>query len=278
MLSERPTAPVNGGKLMAIAGNATLGLPMKRWSYSIPTDQFGAKPYSMPAPTAPPQRVSLAVLNTMLGPVKKELYLLSQIQQRVVPGVADLAGEQADRVHLGLVGIGYRCRKARIRSLQVRPVALGFEAEHPVGHLPAIASLTADQSARRVVAALRDRGERNARNTVEGVTVAARGAAGIEADVETGPVVDRRHHGRLGVGRRPRRKIGRQGRRNRNGRQANRRQQQRLHPVTAPVINWCGRYSLFNQKYCFRKDTLTQELWVETFDFEKRVFGATKKP
>jgi hypothetical protein len=30
---------------------------MNRWSYSTPTDQFGAKPYSRPTPTVPPQRV-----------------------------------------------------------------------------------------------------------------------------------------------------------------------------------------------------------------------------
>jgi hypothetical protein len=30
---------------------------MNRWSYSTPIDQFGAKPYSRPTPTVPPQRV-----------------------------------------------------------------------------------------------------------------------------------------------------------------------------------------------------------------------------
>ena len=33
---------------------------MNMWSYSMPADQFGAKPYSKPTPTTPPQRVSLA--------------------------------------------------------------------------------------------------------------------------------------------------------------------------------------------------------------------------
>jgi hypothetical protein len=45
---------------MADAENTTLGLPMNRWSYSTAADQFGAKPISIPVPTAPPQRVSLA--------------------------------------------------------------------------------------------------------------------------------------------------------------------------------------------------------------------------
>src|SRR5665647_474290 len=35
-------------------------MPRNMWSYSTPTDQFGAKPNSMPAPITPPQRVSLA--------------------------------------------------------------------------------------------------------------------------------------------------------------------------------------------------------------------------
>src|SRR5256885_3283479 len=40
--------------------NELLASPMNRWSYSRPTDQFGAKPYSNPTPTTPPQRVELA--------------------------------------------------------------------------------------------------------------------------------------------------------------------------------------------------------------------------
>src|ERR1700746_919891 len=42
-------------------------LPMNRWSYSKPTDQFGVKAYSNPVPKAPPQRVELA---ETLAPVK----------------------------------------------------------------------------------------------------------------------------------------------------------------------------------------------------------------
>ena len=40
--------------------NVLFESPMKRWSYSRPTDQFGVKPYSNPTPKAPPQRVELA--------------------------------------------------------------------------------------------------------------------------------------------------------------------------------------------------------------------------
>src|ERR1700733_10035101 len=68
------------------------------------------------------------------------------VPEHVVPGVADLAGEEADGVDLGLVQDRGSCEgseRADVRSFQVRPVALRFEAEHPVGHLPAIAALTA---------------------------------------------------------------------------------------------------------------------------------------
>ena len=37
---------------------------MNRWSYSMPAVQFWAKPYSRPAPTVPPQRVSSKLLVT----------------------------------------------------------------------------------------------------------------------------------------------------------------------------------------------------------------------
>ena len=40
--------------------NVLLASPMNRWLYSTPNDQFGAKPYSNPTPTVPPQRVALA--------------------------------------------------------------------------------------------------------------------------------------------------------------------------------------------------------------------------
>src|ERR1700686_3505456 len=112
MLSLRPTA-------MFVGGNVTLGLPMNRWSYSTATDQFGAKPTSIPVPTAPPQRVSLAKLNgtpaaakTLLTG-KKLLYLLSvtaappfAYRRTLCQIVADLTGEEADGVDLGPVGVG----------------------------------------------------------------------------------------------------------------------------------------------------------------------------
>src|SRR5215217_5510911 len=44
--------------------NELLRSPMNRWSYSTPNDQFGAKPYSNPTPTAAPQRVALAAASS----------------------------------------------------------------------------------------------------------------------------------------------------------------------------------------------------------------------
>src|ERR1700741_5032637 len=58
-------APVSSG--FTTPGKIVSLAPMNRWSYSKPTDQFGAKAYSNPVPTAPPQRVELA---DALAPVK----------------------------------------------------------------------------------------------------------------------------------------------------------------------------------------------------------------
>src|SRR5207245_6064531 len=62
------------------------------------------------------------------------------VEQHVVPGVADLACDQAESVDLGAVAL---CREenADIVAGEVGPVALAFEAEHPAGGLPAIADL-----------------------------------------------------------------------------------------------------------------------------------------
>src|SRR4029434_2740094 len=73
------------------------------------------------------------------------------VEQHVVEGVADLAGEQAERADLGLVG-GCRHEQADVAAPQVRPVALAFDAEHPCARLPAITDLAAGNTAGRVVA------------------------------------------------------------------------------------------------------------------------------
>ena len=76
------------------------------------------------------------------------------VEQRVVPGVADLAGEQTERVDLGAVAIGSE-HVADIVAAEIGPVALRFNAEHDRTLLPAIADLATDGAAGRVVAAFR---------------------------------------------------------------------------------------------------------------------------
>ena len=46
--------------------NELLASPIHRWLYSTPNDQFGAKPYSNPTPTVPPQRVALTAASSTL--------------------------------------------------------------------------------------------------------------------------------------------------------------------------------------------------------------------
>ena len=115
------------------------------------------------------------------------------VPEHVVPGVADLAGEQAERVDLGLVGIGIAAAvEADVRSLQISPIALGFEAEHPVGR-----SASDSRSDRRPDRRWRRDSPRsrtappNARDAVEVPALAARAAAAVETDVEAAPVVER---------------------------------------------------------------------------------------
>src|SRR5262249_33996458 len=70
------------------------------------------------------------------------------ITEPVVPGPADLAGQQAERIDPGLIGETSNCERGAsqqvdVAALEVGPVALAFEAEPPVLHLPAIADLAA---------------------------------------------------------------------------------------------------------------------------------------
>src|SRR5258708_17890732 len=72
------------------------------------------------------------------------------VEQGVVPGVADLAGEQAEGIDLGAVGgTNVEGRDAGVGAAEVRPVALRFNAEHERAALPAIADLTTDRAAGR---------------------------------------------------------------------------------------------------------------------------------
>src|SRR5712675_1473718 len=74
-----------------------------------------------------------------------------EVEQRVVGGVTNLTGEQAERIDARLV---LECREgeADIAALEVRPVALCFQTEHPGAGLPADTELTARRAAGRVMA------------------------------------------------------------------------------------------------------------------------------
>src|SRR6202022_3848922 len=131
------------------------------------------------------------------------------IPKDVVPSIADLAGEQAERFDLGIVSPSGN-ENANIRSLQISPVALRFQAEHPAGHLPTVSNLTANHSAGRIVTTFTEGGDRY--TEVRDIPAfVAPAAAAVGAAVDAAPIIDRNHRGwRLSV--RTRREIsGRRG-------------------------------------------------------------------
>src|SRR6202012_3088017 len=130
------------------------------------------------------------------------------IYQRVVPGVADLPGEETDGVDLCEVVVGNQRNQARIRTPQIGPIALRLDAEHPVHRLPAITDLAADQTAARGVTALARRRRNSSTSDVGEIPApVTRRAATVETDIKDAPVVDRCDDWRgFGVG--PRRKVG----------------------------------------------------------------------
>src|SRR6202022_267496 len=118
-----------------------------------------------------------------------------------------------------------------VGTLEVSPVALAFQAEHPAARLPAVADLTTDRAAGCVVAAL---GTEQARGHIgdEIPALAARAAATVDTDVETAPVIERRDHRRGRLGIRTRSQISsRCGSRQAQRNEANRPQQNLLHGI-----------------------------------------------
>ena len=92
--------------------NELLASPMNRWLYSTPNDQFGVKPYSNPTPTVPPQRVALAEASSMPVKVVEDAKAVARhrrtalyVEQRLIPSVADLAGEEADAIGFDASGV-----------------------------------------------------------------------------------------------------------------------------------------------------------------------------
>jgi len=72
------------------------------------------------------------------------------VNERIVPGVADLGGEQAECIDAGLIPVSGN-GQADIITAEISPVALRLYTENPVGALPAIANLAADRGPRRIV-------------------------------------------------------------------------------------------------------------------------------
>lgn len=116
------------------------------------------------------------------------------VEQHGIERVADVAGQQAQRICLGA---NDACREggADIGAAEVGPVALTFDAVDRIEYLPTIADLAADGASSRIMAALGG-------DAIEIPAIVARSPATIETDVVTGPVVDcgyDRRRGRLDV-------------------------------------------------------------------------------
>src|ERR1700738_4856568 len=122
------------------------------------------------------------------------------VKQSVVPGVADLAGEQSESVDFGLVREeSHGGQEAAVDALEVSPVALRFEADHEGAGLPAIADLTTGGATGRIMATFS--ADECAGRGYAVPAIARQPPAAVGADVEAAPVIDRSdHRGRLGVG------------------------------------------------------------------------------
>src|SRR3954468_16325031 len=95
------------------------------------------------------------------------------VPEHVIPGVANLACEQADSIGLALIGRASN-EQAGVAALEVGPVALRLDAEHPGAGLPSIADLAARQGAGRVMTTLS-----RAQGGV-GPAISGRAAAGVQ--------------------------------------------------------------------------------------------------
>ena len=134
--------------------NELLASPMNRWSYSRPNDQFGAKPYSKSNTddAAPAGRAGRGQFNAEkviedAKAVARHRRAALYVEQRCIPSVADLAGKEADAIGCGARGEQERrIDQADARVAEIRPIALGFHAKHPLIGLPTITDLAADDA------------------------------------------------------------------------------------------------------------------------------------
>ena len=67
------------------------------------------------------------------------------VKQRLIPGVADLAGKETDAIGFGTRG-EQRIDHADALAAEIRPIALGFHAKHPLTGLPTITDLATDKA------------------------------------------------------------------------------------------------------------------------------------
>ncbi len=178
----------------------------------MPADQFGAKPYSNPTPTVPPQRVALAAASSapeallrMLKRVSRHRSAALEVQQRRIPCITDLAGKKADAIRSAASRTG-RIDDADTLVSEIRPIALGFQTEDPLAGLPAVTELAADDASRPMVQHVGSDGTPAPSRMIHAITALA--PAAIAADVEAGPVIDGSNDGRRRLVS-PRRKIGR---------------------------------------------------------------------
>ena len=121
------------------------------------------------------------------------------VDQARTPGVADAAGDRAESALV--VVVNEAAREGRVEVAIAEPAVLALDADDPVRReLPVGAGLHAAEQAGAVVAE---------HEAVE-IVAAAEGAAEMAADIEAGPVVDRRGIGRrlvvVGRARRDRRR------------------------------------------------------------------------
>src|ERR1019366_1313640 len=108
------------------------------------------------------------------------------ITEEAIPGITDPAGDRRQRFDVRMVSTSDKRRIGR-GAAGVAPIIVALDAEHPGGDLIIAADLAAREPAADVLGALRGAG--GGRPGLGGPQ-----AAGIAADIASGPAVRRRHH------------------------------------------------------------------------------------
>jgi hypothetical protein len=106
------------------------------------------------------------------------------VDQARTPGVAEAAGDRADPALVA--GVDEAAGEGRVEAAIAEPAILAFQAEHPARReLPVGANLQAAEDAGAVIA----------EHEAAEIVAAVEGAADMAADIEAGPVIDRRRVG-----------------------------------------------------------------------------------